>query len=150
MNIAVILAGGVGKRMGTDIPKQFIEVLNKPIIIYTLERFEKHPEIDAIEIVCIESHINYIRKLISDYDISKVKWVVSGGETFQESVFNGINNLKKECTGNDNVLIHMSVSPFVEDDIISDSLKICNEYGNAISANPCLLCMAIKTTETNK
>jgi 2-C-methyl-D-erythritol 4-phosphate cytidylyltransferase len=147
MNVAVILAGGVGQRMGAEIPKQFIKIENKPIIIYTLEKFEMHPEIDVIEIVCINNYIEKTRSLVEKYGIKKAKWIVPGGNTFQGSVCNGIFYLKNKCEDNDIVMIHMSVAPFIEEDIISDSLSVCKEYGNAISANPCLLCMAEKTTE---
>ncbi len=147
MNIAMILAGGVGSRMGFDIPKQFIEVLGKPIIIYTLERFEQHPDIDAIQIVCLESYIEYIKSLVIKYGIKKVRWIVPGGSTFSNSVCNGVFDLKSKCMDNDIAIIHMSVSPFVSNDIIADSISVCNKHGNAISANPSLLCMGIKSSE---
>lgn len=147
MNVAIILAGGSGERMGSKIPKQFIPILDKPIIVYTLERFDNHPEIDAIEIVCIESHVEYVKKLIKRYDIKKVKWIVQGGSTFQESVYNGVTNLAEKCKEDDIVMIHMSVAPFIDDDIITDSISVTKKNGNAISANPCLLCMGKKTAE---
>lgn len=147
MNVALILAGGIGNRMGSDIPKQFIKILGKPIIIYTLERFEQHPDIDAIQIVCLDGYIEYIKSLVIEYKIKKVKWIILGGSTFTHSVCNGVFDLKNKCKDNDNVMIHMSVSPFVSDDIISDSISVCNKYGNAISANPTLLCMGLKTSE---
>jgi len=148
VNIAVILAGGVGRRMGSDTPKQFIEIDGKPIIIYTLERFENHPDIDAIEIVCLSSHIEEIKSLVNMYDIKKVKWIVPGGSTFQESVRNGVFNLKNKCNDDDILMIHMSVAPFIEDDIITDSISVCLKNGNAISVNPCLLCMGMKSSES--
>lgn len=135
MNIAVILAGGVGRRMGAEIPKQFIEINNKPVIVHTLEKFEEHSEIDAIEVVCVEGFINDIWSYAEKFNISKLKWVTPGGDTAQESTRNGLYNLEGECKDEDNILFHMSVSPLVDEEIISDALTVCNKYGNAVAAN---------------
>lgn len=147
MNIAMILAGGVGQRMGVEIPKQFIEINDKPIVVYTLEKFENHPDIDFIEIVCIDSYIEKMEHFIKKYGFKKTKWIIPGGDSFQESVCNGVFFLRDKCKEDDIVLIHMSVAPFIEGDIISDSISVCLENGNAVSANPCLLCMGFKTSE---
>ncbi len=144
MNIAVILAGGIGVRFGADIPKQFVEVLGKPILAYTIDVFENHPEIDAIEIVCVESYIDYMNDLIKKYNFTKVKWIAKGGATFQESVLNGITHLENACSNDDIVLVHFGVSPFVEDDIITDAIKVCQKKGNAISTTPFYLLSGIK------
>lgn len=146
MNIAMILAGGNGQRMGANIPKQFIEVQGKPIIVHTLEKFETHSDIDAIQVVCIGSHIDYVNQLVAQYKIGKVKWVVQGGSTFISSVQNGVYALSDVCTIDDIVTIHMSVAPFIEQDIISDAILVCEKHGNSISMNPCLLCMGEYTT----
>lgn len=135
MNIAVVLAGGVGRRMGAEIPKQFIEINNKPVIVYTLEKFENHPEIDAIEVVCVEDYIDQMWQYAEKFNITKLKWVTAGGETAQESTRNGLYNLDGECSDDDNIMFHMSVSPLIDDEIISDSLNVCNQYGNAVAAN---------------
>ena len=90
MNIAVILAGGVGTRVGAEIPKQYIKILGKPVMVYTVEKLEKNPNIDAIEIVCIKGHVPYVKDLVKEYGITKVKWYSEGGSTFQESTMNGI------------------------------------------------------------
>ncbi len=84
MNVAIIIAGGKGSRMGQDIPKQFINVYDKPILIYTLEGFQKHPQIDAIEVVCIEGWYDVVWAYAKQFNISKLKWVIPGGETGQE------------------------------------------------------------------
>lgn len=136
MNIAVILAGGVGSRVGADCPKQFIEIMGKPILAYTVEKFNSHPEIDAIEIVCVKSHLEYLREMVNKYHLDKVKWITEGGSTFQGSVMNGVNNLKYKVDDNDILLIHFGASPFVEEDIISDAIRVCSKKGNAISATP--------------
>lgn len=98
MNIAIIIAGGVGSRMGQDIPKQFINVYDKPIIIYTLEGFQRHPLIDAIEVVCIDGWHDVLWAYSKQYGIDKLKWVVSGGKTGQESIRNGVYNLESSAS----------------------------------------------------
>lgn len=135
-NIAVILAGGVGSRVGADRPKQFIEILGKPILAYTIEAFQNHPEIDAIEIVCIENYIDYLKDMIVEYSFDKVKWITPGGSSFSESVMKGMRNLEGKVDDNDNLLFHFGASPFITEDIISDNIRVCNEKGNAISTTP--------------
>ncbi len=139
MNIPIILAGGVGSRLGADKPKQFIEILGKPIIVYTIEAFQNHPEIDAIEVVCIESHINHLKQLVEKYNLHKVKWITKGGEDFQHSVINGINNLKNKIKDDDIVMVHYGASPFVTEDVITDAIRVCKEKGNSSPAMASLL-----------
>lgn len=136
MNIAVILAGGVGARVGAERPKQFIEVMGKPILAYTIEKFQNHEQIDAIEVVCLAEYINYLKSVIKKYKFTKVKWVVEGGATFQYSVLNGIKNLDNKCSDKDIILVHFGASPFVEADIIADAIKVSLKTGNAISTTP--------------
>lgn len=144
MNVAVVLAGGVGKRVGANIPKQFIEVLGKPILAYTMEAFQKCAEIDAIEVVCIKSYIGYMDEMKKKYGFDKLCWVVEGGDTFQESVMNGINYLEDKVNRNDIVLVHFGASPFIEDDIIVDAIRVCKERGNAISTTDFYVLSGIK------
>lgn len=134
MNVAIILAGGVGSRVGADIPKQFIEVLGRPVLAYTIERFEQHSKIDAIEVVCRHGWEDYLNDLIAQNGFTKVRWIAEGGETFQDSVINGINNLADKLSENDQILIHYGASPFVSDEIISDAIRVCAEHGNASPA----------------
>lgn len=136
MNVAIILAGGVGSRVGADRPKQFIEIFGKPVIVYTVEAFQNHPEIDAVEIVCVKSHIEYMNELKQTYGLNKIKWITEGGKTFQESVMNGVNNLKDKIGADDIVLVHFGASPLVTDSVITDAIKVCKEKGNAISTIP--------------
>ena len=138
-NIAIILAGGIGSRVGADIPKQFIEILGKPIISYTVEAFQNNVNIDAIEIVCHKDYIDYMKDLINKYDLHKVKWITPGGYDFQHSVMNGINNLNGIIDDDDIVLIHYGASPFVTDEIINDAIRVCKEKGNATPATTCYL-----------
>ncbi len=147
MNIAVILAGGVGARVGAEIPKQYIKILGKPVMVYTLEKFEKNPNIDAIEIVCIKGHVPYVKDLVKEYGITKVKWYSEGGSTFQESTMNGIFDLKDKVSSDDVVLIQFAVSPMITDEIINDSIRVCEQYGNAIAADEMIMCTCIKDDE---
>ena len=144
MNIAVILAGGVGSRVGAGMPKQFVKILDKPVIVYTIEAFQKHEDIDAIEVVCVKSHIDYMQELVDTYGLSKVKWITEGGADFQGSVINGINNLQDKCSEDDIVLVHFGASPFVEGDIIADAVRVCKLKGNAISTTPFYLLSGVK------
>ena len=135
MNIAIIIAGGVGNRLGASVPKQFVEVLGKPVIIYTLEHFQNHQEIDAIELVCVDGYQDYLKKIVDKYGISKVIKIVKGGSEYERSIMNGIKGLRDIAKADDAVIIHWSASPFVTEDIISDNIRVCKERGNAISAS---------------
>lgn len=141
MNIGIILAGGTGSRLGGEMPKQFIEVLGKPVLAYTIEIFQNHTEIDAIEIVCLESYRGYLKEIINKYNFSKVKWIVDGGDTFQKSVLNGITYLQEKISNEDIVIVHYGASPFVSEEIISDGIRMAEEKGNSASATPCFLLM---------
>lgn len=147
MNIAVILAGGVGSRVGAGIPKQFVKILDKPVIVYTIEAFQKHQDIDAIEIVCVKSHMDYMQELVDTYGLTKVQWITEGGADFQGSVLNGITNLDGICADDDIVLVTFAASPFVEGEIITDAVKVCREKGNAISTTPFYLLSGVKDDE---
>lgn len=136
MNIAVVIAGGKGLRTGQRIPKQFINVFDKPIIIYTLEKFQVHKEIDAIEVVCLRGWEEILQAYALQYGIAKLKWVVSGGESGQESIYKGLVNLQNECSTEDIVVIHDGIRPMVEENIITSCLLSCQEYGNGITALP--------------
>lgn len=147
MNIALILAGGVGSRVGAGIPKQFIEVYGKPVLAYTIEKFQRHPEIDAIEVVCIASYLNYMEELKEKYQFAKLRWIAEGGSSFTESVQNGIAHLQGKASEEDIVLVHFGASPFVEADLISDAIRVCREKGNAISTTPFYVLSALRDPE---
>lgn len=136
MNIALIIAGGSGKRTNQEIPKQFINVFNKPIIIYTLEAFQNHPEIDIIEVVIIKGWEEALKAYARQYKITKLKFVVVGGETGQESIRNGVFNLKSICNNNDNIIIHDGIRPIIEESVLSNLILVCNSHGNAVSSLP--------------
>lgn len=136
MNIAIVIAGGSGHRMGQDIPKQFINVYDKPVIIYTLESFQKHPQIDAIEVVCIDGWHDVLKAYAKQFGITKLKWVVNGGQTGQESIRNGVYNLEGVLKDDDIVIIHDGIRPLVDESVLSDVILKCNRYGNAVTSMP--------------
>ena len=136
MNTAIILAGGTGQRMHQEIPKQFINVNDKPLIIYTLEAFQKHPQIDSILVVCIDGWHDILKAYARQNHISKLKWVISGGSTGQESIRNGVFALENECKEDDIVVIHDGIRPVVDENVLSDVIVKCGIYGNAVTSLP--------------
>ena len=136
MNVAIILAGGSGQRARQEIPKQFINIDDKPILIYTLESFQKHPDIDAILVVCIDGWQEILWAYSKQFGIEKLKWVVPGGSTGQESIRNGVFALREHCKDDDIVMIHDGIRPLVEEAVISDVLVKCRKYGNAVTSLP--------------
>ena len=136
MNVAVIIAGGSGHRMGQDIPKQFINVYDKPVLIYTLESFQRNDLIDAIEVVCIDGWHNVLWAYAKQFNITKVKWEISGGNSAQESIRNGVYNLKDVCSADDNIIIHDGIRPLVDDEVLEDVIAKCNEFGNGVTSLP--------------
>ena len=136
MNIAVVIAGGTGTRMGMSIPKQFVQVKNKPVLAYTLESFQNHDLIDAIEVVVLDGWEDDVWSYVEKYSISKLKWITKGGETGQESIRNGVFNLRGKCSPNDNIIIHDGIRPLVDDYVLTDIIDKCNEYGNAVTSMP--------------
>lgn len=136
MTVAIIIAGGAGSRMGQDIPKQFINVYDKPVLIYTLEGFQKHPQIDAIELVCIDGWHDVVWAYAKQFNISKLKWIVSGGSTGQESIRNGVYNLEGKVNSDDTIIIHDGIRPLVDETVLTDVIVKCNKYGNAVTSMP--------------
>jgi 2-C-methyl-D-erythritol 4-phosphate cytidylyltransferase len=136
MNIALIIAGGTGRRTKQEIPKQFINVYDKPILIYTLEGFQNHPDIDAIEVVCLEGWQEILAAYARQYQVNKLNWIVKGGETGQESIKNGVKNLYENCDADDIIIIHDGIRPLIDQAVISDCIAVCKKYGNAVSSLP--------------
>lgn len=136
MNIAIIIAGGRGNRMQQEIPKQFINVYDKPILIYTLEGFQKHPQIDAIEVVCIDGWQEVVKAYAKQYGIDKLRWIVTGGDTGQESIRNGVYHLQEHCAEDDVIIIHDGIRPLVDDAVLTDVIVKCRQYGNAVTSLP--------------
>ena len=137
MNIALIIAGGNGRRMNQEIPKQFLNINDKPIILYTMEAFQKHPDINEIGIVCIDGWHEILIAYTRQYCIDKLRWVVLGGKNGQESIYNGIVESKLRYNEEDLILVHDAIRPMVSQEIISDCIIQCKKYGSAIAAVPC-------------
>lgn len=136
MNVAIIIAGGVGNRMGQSIPKQFINVYDKPILMYTLEGFERHPMVDAIEVVCIDGWENVVWSYAKQYNITKLKWIVKGGASGQESIRNGVYNLEDKCSPDDVIIVHDGIRPLVDAEVLTDVIMKAREFGNAVTSLP--------------
>ena len=136
MNVAIIIAGGVGSRMKMDIPKQFIHIYGKPVLLYTLEGFQKHPEIDAIEVVCLSGWETALKDYAEYYGITKLKWITTGGETGQESIRNGVYNLEGVLKEDDIAIIHDGIRPMVDESVLSDVLRVCRLHGNGVTSTP--------------
>lgn len=136
MNIALIIAGGSGKRMGQDIPKQFININDKPVLIYTLESFQKHPKIEGIILVCIDGWHDMARAYAKQFGIDKLLRIISGGDTVQESIFAGVKAAQEYCCLGDIVVIHDGIRPMVDATVLSDVIVKAQQYGNAVTSLP--------------
>lgn len=136
MTIAILIAGGVGNRMGHEIPKQFIRVCGKPVLLYTLENFQNHPLIDAIEVVCLAGWEDTVRAYAEQAGLSKLRWVVTGGSTGQESIRNGVFHLEGKCAPEDIVIVHDGIRPLVEPAVLDDVISVATRHGNAVTSLP--------------
>ena len=135
-NRAIIIAGGVGSRMGHDIPKQFIEVEGKPVLMYTLESFQNHPLVDSIVLVCIDGWQEDVRSWCAQSSITKLSKIVTGGASGQESIRNGVFSLEGESADDDVIIIHDGIRPLVDDFVLTDVIHKCRQYGNAVTSLP--------------
>jgi len=136
MNYALIIAGGSGNRMGQDIPKQFINVYDKPVIIYTLEGFQRHPMIDAIDVACLDGWHDVLRAYANQFNITKLQQIVSGGKSAQESIRNGVYNLENRLAADDIVIIHDGIRPLVDATVLTDVIQTAEQYGNGVTSLP--------------
>ena len=136
MNVAIIIAAGSGHRMGQDIPKQFINVFDKPVLIYTLEGFQKHPMVDAIEVVCLEGWESVVWAYAKQFGIDKLTWIVKGGNTGQESIRNGVFNLEGKLSDEDVVVVHDGIRPLIEPFVLTDVIEKATQFGNAVTSMP--------------
>lgn len=137
MNIGIVLAGGSGVRVGSDIPKQFIDIGGKPLIVYTLEAFNKNSNIDYIAVICKKDYEGTLEQWIKEYNLNKIKWIVEGGSTRQQSVENGLKKLQDVCTKEDIVLIHDGARPLITDNIINENIDRAKVYGAINTVIPC-------------
>ncbi len=146
MNVVIVTASGRGTRMHQEVPKQFMPIKNKPLIIYTLEAFQNHPNIDAILISCLSGWEQIMESYVKQYNITKVKWIINGADNLQDTIYLAVQELKEHCATDDTILIHDGNRPLVSQDIISDSIVTCNQYGSAIAVIPCVE-VIVKTTD---
>lgn len=137
MNVALILAGGNGSRTAQSVPKQFIPIYDKPIIIYTLEAFQRHPEIDAIIVSCLSGWQEVLKGYADGYGLTKLKWIIEGGENGQSSARKALYELQPYCKEDDIVVIHDAVRPLISDEIITDCIAKAKEFGSGLSAVRC-------------
>ena len=137
MNIAIIFSGGSGVRMGAGIPKQFLEINGKPILIHTLQLFQYHDQIDKLYVSVLSDYIPYVRELVDEYHLKKVADIISGGETAQDSIYNALKRAEMENPQDSIVLLHDGVRPFVSYEVISNNIESVQKYGNGITCTPC-------------
>lgn len=140
-NIALIIAGGTGSRMHQDIPKQFLSVNDKPIIIYTMEAFQKHPDIDSICVVCLAGWKDVLQTYAKQFNITKMMKIVDGGKNGQDSIRNGVYAIAESYAAEDLILIHDAIRPMLSANIISANIEICRKFGNATTVIPCMEAM---------
>lgn len=138
-NIALIFAGGSGTRMNSEgKPKQFLVLHGKEIIIHTIEKFENHNEVDAIVVVCVEEWMDHMRRILDKFQIKKVRWIVPGGGTGQESIFNGLKAISTHCNSDSLVLVHDGVRPMIDERLISENIAVARAKGSAITVSPAI------------
>lgn len=138
MTYAILIAGGSGMRMGQDIPKQFLNVNDKPVIIYTMERFQKCRDVDGIVVVTLSDWIGFVEAYARQFGIAKLKAVVPGGKVGQESIKNGIDAVARFASDDDAVMIHDGIRPMLDETVIADNLRVFREKGNAVTSIPCV------------
>ena len=136
-NYVILLAGGIGKRMGADIPKQFMEVKEKPIIVYSIENFQRNPQIEKIVVVCVRDWIAHLQELIKAYNLSKVEWIIEGGDTGHDSIRNGVFFLKDKIEPTDFIVVHDAVRPVLPQKTLDEVIRVAHENGNACSSTVC-------------
>ena len=136
MVVALLTAAGIGQRVGQSVPKQFLSINDKPLIIYTMECFQRNSEIDYIAVICLKGWESMLTSYAQQYGISKLKWIFPGGETGMESIRNGVYGLREELKDDDIILVQDGIRVNTSDEIISDCIRVTKEKGNAIPAIP--------------
>lgn len=136
MNVAIIIAGGSGKRTGQDVPKQFLTVNDKPIIIYTLENFQNNTNVDGIIVVCIEGWEHVLEAYAKQFGITKLVKIVKSGDSAQQSIFNGVEEAYKTYDKDACIIIHDGIRPLVDESVLNDVIETCHKYGNGVTSLP--------------
>jgi 2-C-methyl-D-erythritol 4-phosphate cytidylyltransferase len=147
MVTALIIAGGVGERTGNNVPKQFLNVRDKPVVIYTLEAFQRHPEVEAVAVVCLDGWQEFLRTYCLQFGISKLAGIIPGGVNGQDSICRGLAEISGRCADSDLVIVHEANRPLVSAEVISDSIRVCREFGGAVAAVACDDAMFLATDE---
>ena len=142
MRVAMIAAGGEGTRFGAEIPKQYVKVLGKPLIVYAMENFEASEDIDAIQVVCKKEYMPLVRQFAEEYGISKFRWLTEGGKEFQDSIRNGVYGLREHLLDDDIVMMHPGVMPTLTQKAIADGIRVCEEKGCSFAMFPVRFCLA--------
>ena len=150
MNIAMLIAGGKGVRTQQDIPKQFLNINDRPVIVYTLQAFQQHPDIDEIAVVCIDGWQQVLWAYAKQFDITKLKWVTVGGENGQSSIRNVVEELASHYSDDDMILIHDAIRPNISQEIISSCIATCRLHGSAITVIPCAEAMLLRKCGGNE
>ena len=141
MNIAVLTAGGIGIRTNSHIPKQFLSVCDKPVIAYTMEVFQKSPDVDAIAVVCLEGWENMVSACAAEYRISKLQWMIPGGMTGFESIRNAVRSLARQASPDDFIIVHDGNRMHLPQEVLTDAVRTCRQHGSAVAAIPCVEAM---------
>ena len=152
MNIAIIFAGGTGQRLNNgenSLPKQFLKINDKPIIIHTLELFEKHEDIDKIYISIHPDYYEYMQGLVKHYYITKTAGIVKGGATGQDSIYNALKLAQSENPEDSIVLIHDGVRPNITEEVITKNIECAKKNGNAITCTSCFETILISENGIN-
>lgn len=136
-NYVILLAGGIGKRMGADVPKQFIKVNGKPIIVYSIENFQKNEQVEKIVVVCVKEWSEYLKEIIREYNLSKVEWIIEGGNTGHDSIRNGVFFLEDKIGLDDYIIVHDAVRPILPQKALNEVLRVAHDKENASS---CIVC----------
>lgn len=136
-NYVILLAGGVGKRMGADVPKQFLEVDGVPIIVYSIENFQRNPQIEKIVVVCVKDWIEKLKGIVEAYSLTKVQWIIEGGKTGHDSIRNGVFFLRDKIADEDYVIVHDAVRPILPQKAIDEVIRVAHDKGNASSSIAC-------------
>ena len=142
MNVGIILAAGSGTRVGAGTPKQFIEVLGRPVLAYALQAYQRAPEIDAIQVVCRREWAAKVRDIARDAGVTKLRWVTEGGDSCPDSIRRAVFALRGDLSGDDQVAVHMAVSPLTTGEDIARALRVCREKGCCFTMHPVNVCLA--------
>lgn len=137
MNIVILTAGGKGTRMHDSVPKQFMMIKGKPLIVYTAEKFQRNNNVDVIIVVCLQDWLNKMQEYADEYKLSKIRYITAGGESGQESIFNGLQVVRNHFSDDSIVIIHDGNRPLVSNEMIDESIRTCKEKGNAVAYIPC-------------